>query len=196
MKKSIKIILIIIAILVNLILLDTIQARIFKKSPFISWYEKLPDNDSWVDKGIIMDTYYCVKEKDIVTVSWHFKTSKFTCPIDNVIEMEELDNISMTIKEGTLTKTGATIIITDLNSTTNIYGEFFRIDKKIDGKWQELQPIIDNYGFNSIGYFVDENNNLELEHNWEWIYGKLETGEYQLIKEVNGKYFNVKFKID
>ena len=27
-----------------------------------------------------MDTYYCSKEKDLVEVSWHLKTSKFTCP--------------------------------------------------------------------------------------------------------------------
>lgn len=83
MRKSIKLILIIIGILFGTILLDTIQARIFKNSPVISWKKELEDNDSWVDKGILINTYYCTKEKDIVTVSWHFKNSKFTCPIDN-----------------------------------------------------------------------------------------------------------------
>lgn len=83
MRKSIKVIIIIISILFGIILLDTIQARIFKNSPFISWKEELEDNDSWVYKGILIDTYYCVEEKDMVTVSWHFKNSKFTCPIDN-----------------------------------------------------------------------------------------------------------------
>lgn len=80
MEKSVKIILIIVGVLVGIVLLDTLQARIFKHSPIISWKEELEDNDSWVDKGIIIDTYYCTKEQDILTVSWHFKTSKFTCP--------------------------------------------------------------------------------------------------------------------
>lgn len=85
MKKIIKILLIIIIILVGLILIDSIQAIIFKHSPLISWKEHLSDDDSWVDKGLILDTYYCTKEKDIITVYWKFKGNKFTCPIDNVI---------------------------------------------------------------------------------------------------------------
>lgn len=83
MRKSIKVILIIVGIFVGIILLDMIQARIFRRSPFISWKVELEDNDSWIDKGILLDTYYCVREKDIVTVSWHFKGSNFTCTIDN-----------------------------------------------------------------------------------------------------------------
>jgi len=81
--KYIKIILISLGLLVLIILLDTVQARVFKNSPIISFRSELSDADSWVDKGILIDTYYCIKEKDIVTVSWHFKTSKFTCPVDN-----------------------------------------------------------------------------------------------------------------
>lgn len=201
MKKSIKIIFIIIAFLIGFILVDTMQAIIFKNSPFISWQENLADNDSWVDKGILIDTYYCTKEKDIITVSWKLKTTKITCPIDNENvttekELTKLDNISMTIKEGTLTKTSATIIITDLSVDENTYGAYYRIDKKENDKWTELQPIIDNYGFNSIGYLVDENNKLELHHKWDWLYGELESGEYRLVKEVNNKYFSVEFNID
>lgn len=93
MKKYKKIILTIIAVVIGLIILDTLQARILKNSPLISWKENLEDKDSWVDRGIIIDTYYCTKEQDIVTISWKFKTSKFTCPIDNV-SIAELNNIN------------------------------------------------------------------------------------------------------
>ena len=80
MKKGLKIALIVLGIFVGIIILDTLQARIFKNSPIISWKEKL-EGDSYVDKGILMDTYYCVKEKDIVTVSWHLKGTKYSCPV-------------------------------------------------------------------------------------------------------------------
>lgn len=83
MNKKIKITLITILIIISLIIVDTIQARLFKHSPLISWKQTLEDHDSWVDKGLIIDTYYCTKEQDIITVSWHFKLTKFTCPIDN-----------------------------------------------------------------------------------------------------------------
>lgn len=84
MKKSIKVILIIVIVIVGIVLVDTLQAIILANSPFISWKDNLKDNDSWVDRGLLIDIYYCTKEKDIVTVSWKFKTSKFDCPIDNV----------------------------------------------------------------------------------------------------------------
>ncbi len=84
-----KIIIIIIS-LISLVILDTISALVFKKSPVIKVREKI--GSSYVDKGILLNTYYCVNE-DVVTVSNHFKTTKFTCNEDNIINYieKELD---------------------------------------------------------------------------------------------------------
>ncbi|HOO67763.1 MAG TPA: hypothetical protein PLC53_00120 [Bacilli bacterium] len=202
MKKSFKIILIIVGVLFGVILLDTLQAIIFKNSTFISWKESLEDNDSWVDRGILIDTYYCTKEEDIVTVSWKTKISKYTCPVDNDDELNEVEGVSMIIKVGTLTRTSATVIITDLSDKDNVYGNEFRIDKKENGEWKELEPIIDNYAWDLIGYMVDDNNTLELVQEWEWLYGELDNGEYRLVKSTSvplekvNHYFSVEFKID
>lgn len=189
--------------ILGVILLDTFQAIIFKNSPFISWKENLADNDSWVDKGILIDTYYCTKEKDIINFSWHFKTSKFTCPIDNVDELNEAFGVSMVIKDGTLTRTGATIIITDISGKGNVYGSEYRIDKLENGEWKEAKIIFEgNYGWNLIGYLVDENNKLEMDVNWEMLYGKLEDGEYRIVKDTSmpleneRHYFSAEFKIN
>lgn len=92
MKKKLKVTIIISVLIFGIILVDTLQARLLKNSPIISWKNNLEDNDSYVDVGILMDTYYCTKERDIVTVSYHLKGSKFTCPIDN-IENESLEKI-------------------------------------------------------------------------------------------------------
>jgi len=83
MNKFLKWTLLLVGVFILIVVVDSLQARVFKNSPIISWKETLPVAHSWVDKGILIDTYYCTKEKDIVTVSWHFKTSKFTCPIKN-----------------------------------------------------------------------------------------------------------------
>ena len=102
MKKNTKIILIIVGVLVGVVLLDTLQARIFKHSPIISWKEELSDDDSWVDRGILMDTYYCTREQDILTVSWKFKGNKFTCPIDNIQIKKFVDyDFSVTVNSNT-----------------------------------------------------------------------------------------------
>ena len=79
MKKVLKITLITLLVIFILLVLDTIQARIFHHSPIISFKETM--GESYVDKGIFMDTYYCVQENDEVTVSYHSKHSKFACPV-------------------------------------------------------------------------------------------------------------------
>lgn len=121
--------------------------------------------------------------------------------VNNIVENDEgrtLDKVTMTIKEGTLTKKGATIIIKDENEEPYTYGEFYRIDKKEDGKWKELKPIIDNYAFHEVAY-IAKKGVLEMKHDWSIIYGELEKGEYRLVKSQyeNGyKYFSVEFNID
>lgn len=101
------------------------------------------------------------------------------------IKINDLDGVSMIIKDGTLTGKGATIIITDTSDRENIYGESYRIDKKENNKWIELKPIIENHAFTSIGYLVDKNNKLELDVNWEWLYGELKNGEYRIVKDTS-----------
>lgn len=102
------------------------------------------------------------------------------------IKIDDLDGVSMTIKEGTLTKESATIIITDTSNRKNIYGTPYRIDKLENGFWKELEVVIKgNYGWNSIGYYVDKNNKLELDINWKWLYGTLESGKYRIVKDTS-----------
>lgn len=91
------------------------------------------------------------------------------------------DTLSMIIKDGTLTNTSATIIISD-NNPNHIYGEWFRIDEQINGEWQEVTRLIDNDSWTLIGYKADKNNKIELEVNWETIYGKLDSGKYRIVK--------------
>lgn len=112
----------------------------------------------------------------------YVKKNSGTCTIVKDRELDELVNIS--IKEGTLTKTGATIIITDNNPNKIIYGTSFYIEKYENSDWHEVMPINNNYGFDDMAYYVDENGKLELEQNWEYIYGKLNKGIYRIVKDV------------
>ena len=54
--------------------------QVFKNSPIISWrIEDANDSDSYVDKGILIDTYYCVSD-DVITVIPTFKNTNYNCP--------------------------------------------------------------------------------------------------------------------
>lgn len=213
-KSKIKTIIIIICTILSLILIDTTQAIIFKNSPLISWNEELADADSYVDRGILIDVYYCMKDQDIVTVSWHFKTSKFDCPIDKVMYcpltpsyeppmvFTPSETMSVIIKEGTLTNKGATIIIKDTSEEKETFGESYRIDKYENDEWKQLEVIIEgNYGWNMIGYLVGEDGTREMKINWEWLYGELKPGHYRIVKSISPKpyqyeYFYVEFDIE
>lgn len=109
--------------------------------------------------------------------------------------LNEIDEITMSIKDGTLTSKGATLVIVDTSNNKHLFGSWYRIDKKENDEWRELNTIIRDYAFTSIGYSVDDNGKLELEVDWEWLYGELSDGEYRLVKKVDDRYFSVEFMI-
>ena len=109
-------------------------------------------------------------------------------------EISEIANITMTIDN--VTPTGATILITDNTGEENVYGEWYRIEKFENETWQEVEVVTENPVFTSIGYLLDENNQLELQVNWDWLYGSLNSGRYRLIKEINHKYIAVEFTME
>jgi len=137
----------------------------------------------------------------IVFISLSFYLGKLS-ESNSRIEMNSIDEINMTIKEGTLTSTSATIIIKDTTGWENTYdaGWDYRIDKYTKNKWKKLKSKT-NYVYTMEGYHVDENNELIHELNWSKKYGELVSGKYRIVKEIKidkyNKYyeFSVEFEI-
>lgn len=108
-----------------------------------------------------------------------------------------LKNVTMNIKENTLTKSGATIIITDNNKVKYTYEEYYKLEKRIDHIWYELEPRGDAV-FDEMGYLVDDNNELEMNIDWSKTYGNLTSGKYRIVKRIYDgeyKYFSVEFDL-
>ena len=113
----------------------------------------------------------------------------------NEQKMNQVAGVSIKIKEGTLTNTGATFIITDTTDKNYSYGEPYRIDKKENGKWIEAPKVIEDAFFNEPAYQPDENNEIVREINWEWIYGKLKPGTYRFVTNASDENISVTFVI-
>lgn len=109
--------------------------------------------------------------------------------------LNEIETITMEIKENTLTSKSATIIIKDTSKEKNTFGEAYRIDKKVNNTWKELEPIVENHAFNLIGYEVNKDHELQLKVKWENLYGELSAGQYRIVKKVNNQYFSTEFII-
>ena len=110
-------------------------------------------------------------------------------------DVENASDISMVIKDGTLTPSGATVVL------TNSYGydRWFRIDKEENGEWKEAETINDS--FTAEAYLTNGNSEVEIPIDWTDLYGTLENGKYRIVKRAfnnlnREEYVSVEFIID
>jgi len=192
MKNKVKIVLSIICVIVFFFVVDLICIFTINKPLFA-----VKDKNGYVYRGLFYDTYNC-PEYSVPQIK--LKGLKLSCTPINIQELKEstyvvtdIENVSISISDISLT--GATITIKDTNKKPYTYGQWYKIEKQINGKWYEVKTIIENYGFNSIGYLPDKNNEIKFVMNWEWLYGRLPLGSYRIIKEVGKQYIGVEFGI-
>ena len=111
----------------------------------------------------------------------------------------------MKITPFTLTKTSATVVIK--NKKAYSMGEDFRIEKKVENQWKEVQflnaeNIEDIATFPDIAIIVQENSKKEFELDWTKMYGGLEKESYRVVKQISAedgkKYYmlNLKFNTE
>ena len=119
------------------------------------------------------------------------------------------DTVSMYIKEGTLTKTNATILIEEKEDYNLSYGFPFWIEKfdYKTNKYKKVSLVNDNCAFNLPAFWVTPDKPLELKQDWSCMYGELDKGLYRLVKNVffdsdtpidenKTFYISVEFSID
>lgn len=91
------------------------------------------------------------------------------------------NDVSLSIKENTLTNTGATLILKNNSNTEIQYGNSYEIEIKHNKKWYKLDGEM---YFTLPLFFLEPNKTAELEVNWEDGYKKLKKGTYRIIKEI------------
>lgn len=111
----------------------------------------------------------------------YVKKNGGTCA--NIVGKDLNNLVNIYFKEDTLTNTGVIVIIEDECPNKIIYGSSFWIERYNNGNWERLESKND-YGFTLMAYYVDENGILEMEQNWDYIYGPLDKGTYRLVKDV------------
>ena len=108
-------------------------------------------------------------------------------------QQTQVENVSIQIFD--ISPSGATLVITDANPEPYLYGEWYKIQRLTDGQWQDVPPVIDNYGFHEIGYLPNDKGEVTFVINWEWLYGKLPAGTYRIFKEVDRQEIFIEFEI-
>ena len=116
------------------------------------------------------------------------------CARESTYQPTGATNVAMTVSD--VTPTGAVVTIRDDNPEPFVYGEWFVIEQEKDGVWYEVKTKITDYGFNEIGWLTDEQGELIMTVDWEWLYGKLSGGHYRILKEVGGQIISAEFLVE
>lgn len=99
--------------------------------------------------------------------------------------VNDLDGVMMIVKKGTVTSSGLTVLFENNSGKQCTYGEYFSLEKKIEGRWYQVPVAIEGeYAFNDIGYSLDSSKVSEWAVDWNWLYGSLVTGEYRIVKYI------------
>ena len=101
------------------------------------------------------------------------------------------NDVTVELKEETISNTEATIIITDRSSGRYSWGADYFLQVKEKNKWKDLKSISYNNPEDvtiAFEYKLDENNQLIQRLNWNIRYGKLKKRYIQNCKISYKKY--------
>lgn len=63
-------------------------------------------------------------------------------------------------------------------------GSYYIVEKKIEGDWEAVEYLIDNVGWTAEAWMIPTNATVTWDVDWEWLYGKLPSGDYRIGKEI------------
>ena len=121
---------------------------------------------------------------------WWKQKNEFDIGNKSDIKISQND-VTMIIKDGTLTNNGATLILTNNSDKNFQYGTPYEIEIKKDGEWHKINVELN---FTMPVFQLSARENKEIEINWENGYGKLAKGTYRIIKGIDYEYEEGKYK--
>lgn len=94
------------------------------------------------------------------------------------------DDLKLEIKEGTLTREGATIIYKNNSDIPMGYGSEYFLEYKMFGDWYMIKPtdMFPVYRLNL--YFAEVHSETERKISWEYMYGPLRKGKYRIVHDI------------
>ena len=63
-----------------------------------------------------------------------------------------------------------------------IYGGSYQLQRQDGDVWEDVPTIIENWGFDDVGYVFPDDGIADISIDWEWLYGRLDPGTYRITK--------------
>lgn len=107
--------------------------------------------------------------------------------LESAVDMDaDFPDWGLTLSVKDVTPTGLTLVCAkDGGNPTGelMCGTDYRLLVFEDGMWKHVPTVIEEYGWDDMGYPVTDGKSREIELSWEWLYGKLPAGTYRLAKD-------------
>lgn len=104
--------------------------------------------------------------------------------------MNDFEGVTMTVKDGTVSSEGATLILTNESDIEGVYGNYYTLEKKSNDQWYKVPVADEDSGFEDIGYSLPPGGSEEWETIWKWREGELDEGTYRIIKSITASSEN------
>ena len=98
-------------------------------------------------------------------------------------ELDVIEGFSMNVTYATCR--GVSLQFTNQTDKNIMMGDSYSLQIYQDGKWYEVDYLIDNWAFTAIGYEMPPESIRSLAVKWEVFHGELEPGNYRIVKDVN-----------
>lgn len=102
--------------------------------------------------------------------------------IEGITYNREQENVTIEVLMGTVTRNGATIVITDKNENPYGWGKSYKLQQKIADEWYNMAPQSEMI-FEEIGYVLDSNGQFIENIDWARFYGELGNGTFRIVKD-------------
>ena len=114
---------------------------------------------------------------------------------DKNINRDE-SKVTIIVNKESLTPDAAVITITDKNKNKYSWSPLYKIQQKVDGKWEDMALLNpENMMLPDIAY-DNESGVMTQSLVWGNKYGSLKKGEYRIVKESDGTEFYAEFRIN
>lgn len=107
--------------------------------------------------------------------------------------VNEMEGVTLELKEDTLKPTGATFLLTNDTDGEIKYRDAYHLEKKdADGNWKEFVGTA-NAQWDDETITVPAGETVELPINWKNLCGGIGAGEFRIIIEVDGNAIAAEF---
>lgn len=121
---------------------------------------------------LLMDLMACGADKG-VRYPWNIGD-------ENTFVFEEDGKVLLTIADGTLTSSGATLVVQNQGSAEIFIGKEYSVQISVDNEWRDIEKEQD-WTLEMLSVAPGEDESVMID--WSSFYGELPAGRYRLIKK-------------